>query len=108
MEKTQVTDAGLCHGAAGLGHLFNRLYQATDDETLAEAARFWFRYTLELRRPGEGVAGFPSWRSNRDGGMSWQADAGFLTGASGVALALLGAVTTLEPSWDRVLLSSIH
>ena len=26
-----VNDAGLCHGAAGLGHLLNRFYQATGD-----------------------------------------------------------------------------
>jgi hypothetical protein len=27
--KSGVVDAGLCHGASGLGHIFNRLYQAT-------------------------------------------------------------------------------
>src|SRR5262249_52458102 len=27
--QSGVRDAGLCHGAAGLGHLFNRLFQAT-------------------------------------------------------------------------------
>src|SRR5258707_545491 len=26
-EKSGVVDSGLCHGAAGLGHLFNRTYQ---------------------------------------------------------------------------------
>src|SRR5262249_12379647 len=42
-DQAGVQDAGLCHGAAGLGHLFNRLYQATGEPRLAEAACFWFR-----------------------------------------------------------------
>src|SRR5438093_719443 len=28
-EQSGVKDCGLCHGAAGVGHLFNRLFQAT-------------------------------------------------------------------------------
>jgi hypothetical protein len=35
------------------------------------------------------------------------ADKGLLTGAAGVALALLAATTALEPDWDRVLLVAI-
>jgi hypothetical protein len=35
------------------------------------------------------------------------ADPGILTGAAGVALALLAAATPIEPSWDRMLLVSI-
>lgn len=32
---------------------------------------------------------------------------GFLTGAAGIGLALLGAVSPVEPSWDRLLLCSV-
>jgi hypothetical protein len=28
---------------------------------------------------------------------------GFLTGANGIALALLGAIAPVEPAWDRLL-----
>jgi hypothetical protein len=53
-----VTDAGLCHGSAGLAHLFNRLYQLTAEQALADAARFWVERTLELcSRPASGAAG---------------------------------------------------
>jgi lantibiotic modifying enzyme len=105
--ERSIADAGLCHGSAGLLHLFNRMYQATGDPVLAEAARFWFGRTLELRRPGEGVAGFPAWDMGADGTIGWQADPGFLTGAAGVGLALLAAATPIEPSWDHALLVSI-
>ena len=104
LETSLVRDIGLCHGAGGLVHLFNRLYQATGREELAEATRYWLRQTLAMRRPGEGVAGFLAWDSWKGG---WAAERGFLTGAAGLGLALLGAVTAVEPAWDGVLLTSV-
>lgn len=88
-----VQDAGLCHGAAGLGHLFNRMFQATGKEPLAEAALSWYERALAFREPGRGVGGF------RD-------DPGFLEGAAGIGLALLAAASPVEPEWDRLLLVS--
>ena len=88
-ERTRVADAGLCHGAAGLGHLLNRVAQGTGDEALAEAARRWLLRALELWRP-----------SHEEG-------PGLLTGAAGTGLALLAAVGEREPGWDRVLLASL-
>lgn len=113
LEEAEVVDAGLCHGAAGLGHLYNRFYQATGDETWAELARHWISATLDLRRRGEGLAGYLSYEPapelGPDGKMvsAWRAVPSFLTGASGVGLALLAAVSDVEPAWDRVLLCSI-
>lgn len=107
---TGIRDAGLCHGAAGLGHLFNRMYQTTGEERLAEAARFWFQRALDLRLPGEGVGGFRSWGTIGAGmnDLGWRDEPGFLEGSSGIGLALLGAVSDVEPAWDRVLALSVH
>jgi hypothetical protein len=80
-----VTDAGLCHGAAGLGHLYNRLWHATDEATFADAARRWFARALELRGR----------------------DASLLEGECGVALALAAASCAVEPVWDRALAVSL-
>ena len=96
----------LCHGAAGLGHLFNRIYQATAEETFRDEACKWFRRTLELRRPGTGIAGFSKNGLNEDGEMSELYDPGFIQGAAGIGLALLSAITDMEPKWDRVMLIS--
>jgi hypothetical protein len=106
-EQSGVVDAGLCHGAAGLGHLFNRLFQATGDPCLGEAARFWLARTLQMRRPGRGVGGYEAWQLDDDGQVTWIADPGLLTGAAGIALALLAATTPVEPAWDRLLLVSV-
>lgn len=100
-----VVDAGLCHGAAGLGHIFNRLYQATGHAALREASLAWFRHLLNMRRPKGGLAGFLTFDPT-DARQPWTADAGLLGGATGVALALLSATAPIEPSWDRVLLLS--
>jgi lantibiotic modifying enzyme len=102
-----IRDAGVCHGAAGLGHLFNRMFQTTGEERLAGAARFWFQQALGMRVEGEEIAGFRAWEVDPQGKGLWRADPGFLEGAAGIGLALLGAVSTVEPAWDRMLLVSL-
>ena len=106
-DQAGVSDTGLCHGTAGLGHLFNRLFQATGEPKLQEAARFWLERTLALRVPGQGVAGFAAMTVGRDDKPCWVAEPGILMGGAGIALALLAAVTPLEPAWDRMLLVAI-
>ncbi|HZF08571.1 MAG TPA: lanthionine synthetase C family protein [Thermoanaerobaculia bacterium] len=110
-EGAGVVDAGLCHGAAGVAHLFNRLYQASGEAAVGEAARSWFERALALRGP-EGIGGFRAWLPQGNDGMSgelgWADDPGFLTGSAGIGLALLAATTPVEPNWDRVLLTAIR
>jgi hypothetical protein len=103
-EAVSVKDAGLCHGAAGLGHLFNRLYQQTGEERLAAASRIWYERALGFRAPGEGLAGYRAFWIGDDGTtQSWRNDPGFLEGIAGIGLALLGGVSDFEPAWDRIL-----
>jgi lantibiotic biosynthesis protein len=103
---TEVSTPGLCHGAAGLGHLFNRLYQATHEVQLAQAARHWFQKTLDMRRPGCGIGGYTAWWGPGEP-PSGPGESGVMTGAAGIALALLAACTTIEPNWDRMFLVSL-
>ncbi|AYV32901.1 MULTISPECIES: lanthionine synthetase C family protein [unclassified Streptomyces] len=100
-EDTGVTDAWLCHGSAGLAHVFNRMWQATGDGQIGEGSRFWFMRTFDFHKPGGGdFAGYPK-------PDPWDGDgSSLLTGATGVALALLAAATAMPPSWDRTLLAS--
>ena len=99
-----VGDAGLCHGAAGLAHLYSRFFHATGDELFAQAARDWIRRCLAMRKSGAAVAGFPR-LDGPDG--PWTADPGLLTGAAGVALALAAAVAPRAPRWDDFVLLSL-
>ncbi|WNG58948.1 lanthionine synthetase C family protein [Archangium gephyra] len=106
-DGAQVQDAGLCHGAAGLAHLHHRLFRATGEERFARAARAWFRNTLSFHRPGEGLGGFLSHEVLPDLSREWLASPALLTGATGVALALLAAASPVEPAWDRMFLMSL-
>ena len=106
-EEAGVRDAGLCHGAAGLAHIFNRLFQATGDRSLGRASRFWFERAMEMRQPGRGIGGFQA-LTFPCGRPVWRDEPGLLTGAAGIALALLAACSNQEPEWDRFLLLSFR
>ncbi len=105
-ENSGVIDTGLCHGAAGLALVYDRMYHTTGEEFLKDAARFWYRQTMEMRLPDHAVAGFPLVLFEEDGGYKYAADPGILTGAAGVGLALLAATTNVAPDWDRFLMLS--
>lgn len=102
-----VEDAMLCHGAAGLGHVFNRLSQASGEPRFAQTARDWFERVYTFRRlDAGGVAGFSSFNPDPQGSERWLCEPGLLPGAAGVACALLAASSDVPPDWDRALLLS--
>lgn len=105
-DQSGVKDAMFCHGAAGNGHMFNRLYQATGDPLFGAAARTWFDQVVNFHRPGFGIGGFQSWEGPGVPLGPWLDAPGLLQGSAGVGLALLAAITEIEPEWDRVLLIS--
>jgi len=101
IDNTPVPDATLCHGAAGIGHLFNRLYQSTDDAALGEAARRWLSRAVAMREPALGLGGYRMFERGKR-----YDHPGFRIGASGIALALLAAASPVRPDWDRLLMAS--
>lgn len=101
-------DAGLCHGSAGIGHLFNRLFQATGREELRDAAVYWFQRALDMRTPGVGIAGYkPVRAASARSEPPPHEQTSFLVGATGIALAFLAATTAQRPMWDRFLLARL-
>jgi hypothetical protein len=105
----RVNDAGICHGAAGLGHTFHRMYLTTGDPRLARAARSWLVRALDYRRKSDSIAGFGAWAPGENGGSpTWSPEVGVLEGIAGIALAFAAALTGEEPSWDRLLLLSLR
>jgi lantibiotic biosynthesis protein len=101
VDTTPVPDACLCHGAAGVGHSFNRLYQELGDERLGDAARGWLRRAVAMREPGVGIGGYQMFQS----GQKYD-HPGVRIGSSGIGLALLAAISPIAPDWDRLLLAS--
>jgi len=95
-------DLSLCHGAAGHGHLLNRLAQATGSSELADLARAAYREALAARGDG-GIGGF-SRIARGPKSSDPQFAPGLQLGATGVALALLAAAAPVPPDWDRAFL----
>jgi len=107
LDRCMIADHSICRGAAGMAHLYNRMYQATGHEGLREGARTWFRRLLDMRHADSGVGGFLSYLPRRGQGDPWIADAGLMTGAAGAALTMLSAIGSITPLWDRMLLVSV-
>lgn len=101
-----IADAGICHGAAGIAHLFNRMAQATGHPALYDAAVRWIDQTLAMRTDAP-LAGFPANVPLDDGALRYEANGSLLTGAAGVALVLHAASSSVEPSWDRILVTDL-
>ncbi len=104
LEKESVADAGLCHGTAGIAHIFYRMWWNTRLPEFKEAADYWFSETLKMARFDHGLAGYKAWHTEKYGG--WKNEYGILDGIAGIGLALLSYTTETEPTWDECLLLS--
>jgi lantibiotic biosynthesis protein len=104
--ETGIVDACFCHGTAGLAHIYNRMYQATGEPKLGQAASYWLERTLDFYRLARSSG--ESWvQGSRDPARQepWTG-IDVVDGAAGVALVLLAAATSIEPIWDRMFLVS--
>ncbi|MCD4681213.1 MAG: lanthionine synthetase C family protein [Bacteroidales bacterium] len=102
--ENAVKDAGLCHGTAGIAHIYNRIYNLTKIVDFQCAAEHWFGESLKMSKINSGFAGYQSYVS--DTNSRYINEAGFLEGITGIGLAMLAAVSDIEPSWDEALLIS--
>jgi hypothetical protein len=101
-EGSGVRDAGLCHGAAGVGHLFHRIYRATGDARIADAARRWLTRAVDMRSARDGY-GWNTYRAPPGDGLRNGTTPGLFLGAGGILLALLAATGDADADWDRAL-----
>jgi lantibiotic biosynthesis protein len=106
--ETGVVNANFCHGAAGLAHLYNRMYQANGEPKLGRAALYWLERTLGFYRRASDAGGTwvqGNWDPDQPDLWTWTGIE-LVEGAAGVALVLLAAATSVEPTWDRMFLLS--
>ena len=104
LAENAVVDAGICHGTAGLAHIYNRFYKETSIKEFDEARWYWLNETLKMANFEDGLAGYKAWQ----GQQGWQNEYGLLEGIAGIGLVLLGFLTDdiEDLSWDRCLLLS--
>jgi hypothetical protein len=83
-------DLSLVTGAAGAAHLWNRISRVEDDQRYREASLRWWERTIELYEEEGAPAAIAAGEK-------------FLGGSAGLGLALLAALTPVEPFWDSLL-----
>jgi lantibiotic modifying enzyme len=99
-----VKDAALCHGTTGIAHIYNRAYNYTGIKKFKKSAIYWFEQSLKMAVFEDGLAGYKTYRTDKYGGM--EKNYSFLEGIAGIGLAMISAVSEIDPAWDNALLIS--
>ena len=98
-EGRRIDSPTFCHGQAGLLAVTSSLARATGDPGLRRSAAAMTARLLDRFDPAAPLG----YRDVEAGGRAID-QPGLLTGAPGVALALLGATSPTEPAWARLFL----
>lgn len=101
VEQTFVKDSCLCHGSAGLMHIYNILYKKTKNPAFFDQSVYWFKYTLSEGDQSGFLGGYKFLSPN-----GWVSKCDLLEGLAGVGMAMLTLLTVGEARWDRCLLLS--
>jgi len=100
VRNSNVHDACLCHGTAGIAHMYRRAWLQTKDAALLDGANYWLQQTLEMTTHHNGPAGYRFY-----GKETYEDSYGILEGVAGIGLALLAAIDPkTDPDWDRCIL----
>jgi lantibiotic modifying enzyme len=100
ISNSHVHDACLCHGSAGIMHIYRRAWLQTADPLLLEGANNWLAHTLQMNTHADGPAGFRFY-----GKETYENSYGVLEGIAGIGLALTAALDAdTSPAWDRCIL----
>lgn len=103
LEQNGIYDANICHGAAGVAHIFNKIYQYSKITEFKDATDLWIGHVLSFAKHDDGIAGFKT-MDNEKGLIN---STGMLTGVSGIGLVLLNYLyPETVNTWDRCLLLS--
>lgn len=94
-------DDCLCHGTIGIGHIYNRIYDITNNNVFKNAALYWYKKGLSI-----------SFKCNRANEIEYyngekiMNEYNLLDGIAGIGLSLISAISSIEPQWDECLLLS--
>ncbi|KAA1242894.1 lanthionine synthetase C family protein [Aquimarina sp. RZ0] len=92
-------DAGLCHGAFGLMHIYHYVFKNTGDPVFKETAEHWATAALDMAIHSDGYAGYLFGHDD-----SWEQHDCLLDGIAGVGLGILSLLADFDTKWDEVLM----
>ncbi|TDX00907.1 lanthionine synthetase LanC family protein [Dinghuibacter silviterrae] len=98
--RTRVSDGALCHGAAGVAHIFGKIAHKTGDSLFREAADYWIEMTLAWGFHLDVRSGYKKYNPAT---QMFEPDTSLLEGSAGIGLVLLSYITG-DFGWDACLL----
>lgn len=103
IKQTLINDAGFCHGAAGVGYIFYKLYKLTGEKKFLYTSTFWTKKTLQNSK-GAGIEKKYILNIKTEKNISpWE----LLTGYAGIGL-FLSSIIIIDKNndWDEIFLLS--
>lgn len=98
---TGVRDAGICHGSAGISHIFYKMYLRTQDESFLSASDYWLDETLKFDSFEDGYCGYKSARLE-----DYENTYNLIEGVAGIGAAILARLSPDSSNWDEMFLIS--
>jgi hypothetical protein len=101
---TNVRDSAICHGSAGVTHIYHKFSRVSTNPIVSSAARYWLTDTLQRSLPETEEAVYVQLTPTKEGFVPYE-PIGLLEGETSIGmvlLSMLGAPT----GWDRFLLLS--
>ena len=102
LNEASVLDAGLCHGAYGIMHIYSYLHKKTKEPDFRDAADFWASQSLAFGNHQDGYAGYMAWRGGDD--EKWIPETSLLEGVAGMGLSIISYLAPFDTKWDECLL----
>jgi len=99
VKEALVKDAGICHGAFGIMHIYEHVFRTTKDPVFREAANYWGEIGLDMDLYQDGLAGYKVHK-----GDHLKSEESLLEGIAGIGLAILSYLSDTEAKWDESLL----
>ncbi|WP_336616331.1 lanthionine synthetase C family protein [Bacteroides acidifaciens] len=99
--ETQINDACICHGTAGLVMFYRRLYLDTKDKIFYDAFNYWLTETLKYSQFQDGIGGYKTKYINE-----YKNSMSLLMGVSGIGLTFMSCIANDLQKWDEFFLLS--
>ncbi len=104
IEEAGIVDAGLCHGAYGVFHIYSYLYKKTKIEIFKETSVFWAQQALDMGVHKNGFAGYLVFKGTEK--EKYKPEVNLLEGIAGIGLAIISHLAPFDTKWDECLLIS--
>jgi hypothetical protein len=99
-EETNIVDAGICHGSAGVAHIYNKMWHKTQNPIFKEAMEHWILKTIEYAISKNNMVNYNSYNpTSKKSKLNYS----LLEGSAGVGLVLQSYLTG-DFTWDYSLM----